>query len=336
MSHHIYHLLSQWFPQKDSTEWVLGTVFSTEGPCYRKAGAMMLFSGEGQQLGMLSGGCLESDIQRQAKKVMNNNKPMTLTYDSEDEENITYQLGIGCGGTVHICLHPITTENRYLALDKLYTSLKLRLSGHYMQRINGESQGEFEPTSEAHQMLSDKHKIGTSIQREGQHWLSTFIQPPIHLLIAGGGADAQPIASLAKTIGWQVSLWDPRPANARPERFTDIDTFMRSDARTLSQYCNDKHVDALVIMSHNLELDAAVLESTLSTSLSYIALLGPDRRRNEVFTLARVIDTDLPCKVYGPAGLNLGAALPEGIAISILSECIAVLNGADANSLSGK
>nr|WP_269808735.1 XdhC family protein [Enterovibrio nigricans] len=227
-------------------------------------------------------------------------------------------------------------ENRYLALDELYISLKQGISGHYVQQIHAQSHGAFTPISDAHHILSDRQKKGRIIQKEQQDWLRTFIQPPIHLLIAGGGLDAQPVATIAKALGWKISLWDPRPANARLEHFTGVDTFLRGDAATLSQFCNEQHVDALIIMSHNLSLDASVLESTLATSLNYIALLGPENRKAEVFTRSRIIDTDLPCKVYGPAGLNLGAALPEGIAISILSECVAVLNGADTKSLSGK
>ncbi|KXF83307.1 XdhC family protein [Enterovibrio coralii] len=335
MSQHIYHLLSKWHPQKDSTEWVLGTVFATEGPCYRKAGAMMLFSGDGQQLGMLSGGCLESDIQLQAKKVMAMDKPMTLTYDSQDEDDLSFQLGIGCGGSVDICLHPVSKANQYLALEDVYNHLKQRKSGHYYQQITSQSSAKFISSSDAHQLLGDREKIGEKIKEGGTSWLRTFIQPPTHLLIAGGGLDARPITTIAKSLGWQVTLWDPRPANARKEHFPDVQTVVRTDASTLSKYCNEQHVDALVVMSHSVSLDAAVLESAVSTSLKYIALLGPLHRKEDVFRQSCLNNTDLPCKVYGPAGLNLGAALPEGIAISILSECVAVLNGADANSLSG-
>ena len=62
MSNHVNHLLAQWLPLKNKHKWVLGFIFKTEGSCYRKAGAMMLFSDAGHQLGILSGGCLESDI----------------------------------------------------------------------------------------------------------------------------------------------------------------------------------------------------------------------------------------------------------------------------------
>ncbi|MCH1603124.1 MAG: XdhC family protein, partial [Luminiphilus sp.] len=63
-------MLSRWAPQRDAEEWILGTVYKTEGSSYRKPGAMSLISSGGDQLGLLSGGCLEADIRLNARKVM--------------------------------------------------------------------------------------------------------------------------------------------------------------------------------------------------------------------------------------------------------------------------
>ena len=77
MANQLLYVLTQWHPYRDACEWVLGTVYKTEGPCYRKSGAMMLFNGRGQQFGMLSGGCLEADIQRYARHVMLSGKALS-------------------------------------------------------------------------------------------------------------------------------------------------------------------------------------------------------------------------------------------------------------------
>ncbi len=67
----------------------------------------MLFSDAGHQLGILSGGCLESDIVKKAQRVMDDGSARTLTYDDEDEQDIAFKLGVGCGGVVHIALVPL-------------------------------------------------------------------------------------------------------------------------------------------------------------------------------------------------------------------------------------
>ncbi|STO98104.1 XdhC family protein [Grimontia hollisae] len=338
MSNHLLYLLDQWSPDKDNAEWVLGTVFETKGPCYRKAGAMMLFSSLGQQLGMLSGGCLESDIQRHAKKVMMTGEACTLTYDSQDEDDLSFQLGIGCGGTVHIMLQPVNANNRYLLLDKIHEALKQRQCGYYYQMIakNGSNiEANYLPSGRIHQYMADKHTIGESIEEGEQTWLKTYIQPPVHLLVCGGGYDARPIVALAHQLGWQVTLWDPRPANARRDYFPRANAIIRSEPASLGQYCHDFYVDAAIVMTHNISLDASVLKALKSTRLAYIALLGPSHRKEDVLQIAELHESHLSCKLAGPAGLQLGAALPEGIGLSILSECMAALNDANANSFSG-
>lgn len=66
MVNHLKQLLDIWYPQRGSQLWVLATVYKTQGPSYRKSGAMMLFNNFGQQYALLSGGCLKADNQRQA------------------------------------------------------------------------------------------------------------------------------------------------------------------------------------------------------------------------------------------------------------------------------
>ena len=107
-------ILNSWAPLKDQQEWVLATLYKIEGSSYRKLGAMMLISSLGQRLGMLSGGCLEADIQRHAKQVMSTLTSKTISYDATDEDDLTFQLGIGCGGIVHILLQPIHKSNELL------------------------------------------------------------------------------------------------------------------------------------------------------------------------------------------------------------------------------
>ena len=62
------------------------------------------------------------------------------------------------------------------------------------------------------------------------------VMPPPHLIIVGGGAGAQPVIELAVLLGWEVSLADSRPANARRERLSSADTILRELGGTLVDY----------------------------------------------------------------------------------------------------
>ena len=332
MSSHLRALLADWYPQRDTAQWVLGTVYATEGPAYRKAGAMMLFSHDGQQLGMLSGGCLESDIHRHARQVMQRSEPVTLTYDGSDEDDVAFQLGIGCGGTVHILLQPLSVENDYLSLVPVYEALRERRSGLYRQRLPGKD-AVVEALFDATVSLGAYSARAQLRQKNGERWLHTPVMPPPHVLIAGGGVDARPLATLAHDLGWDVSVWDPRPANARREYFTMAEQLLRCPVEELGAYVERKKVNAAVLMTHNVPLDAEVLRWLSDAPLDYLALLGPVNRRRRVMSEAGVSDEALRTPLSGPAGLDIGATLPETIALSILAECQAVLQRHAAQSL---
>ena len=239
---HLSHLLKQWYPLRDQNDWVLASIYDTDGPCYRKPGAMMLFSSQGQQLGMLSGGCLESDIGINARKVMQTGQPQFLCYDGSDEDDMSFHLGIGCGGTLYIMLQPIHAANNYLMLIDVYKALNQRVSGYYYQPIINQknaAQGYFTEqvvtdiaasATLIHSAAKEKspchnpvqsldQRIDKPIKTAGEYWLATPIIPEPHILVVGGGIDARPLVAIAKQLGWKVSLWDPRPANARKEYF---------------------------------------------------------------------------------------------------------------------
>ena len=94
----------------------------------------------------------------------------------------------------------------------------------------------------------------------------------------------------------------------------------------LVAYIEAEKVDAAVIMSHNVDIDAEGLSCCQNTGLNYVALLGPRHRYQQVLERAGLDEAALSCPVSAPAGLDIGGQLPESIALSILAECHAVLN----------
>jgi len=340
MSNQLSSLLQQWHPHKDQAEWVLGTIYDHHGPCYRKTGAMMLFSSTGQQLGMLSGGCLESDIGKNARKVMQTGQGMLLCYDGNDEDDMSFQLGIGCGGTVHIMLQLVDADNNYLELASVLQALLDRTPGVYRQQVSvatinlantNKAVFELAPnlTSAIKAQFATDHT-----QVPASKWLATPIIPEPHILIAGGGLDAQPMVAIAHQLGWRISLWDPRPANGRREHFLNANHIIQGNEQALAYYIEKNQIDAAVVMSHNIILDAKAISALSQSPIRYLALLGPEHRKAQVLTQANLQSAKLPFPIAGPAGLDIGAELPESIALAILSECHAHLNVRNAQSMS--
>mgnify|MGYP001942312780 CR=1 FL=1 len=289
---------------------------------------MMLFDGVGSQLGLLSGGCLESDIQRHARKVMQTGHSLTLCYDGSDEDDISFQLGIGCGGTVHIVLALVDQSNQYLCLDHLYASLNQRVGGRYIQGIPGGDSHHsativpplFEAANQDNTAVQPL-KSGLFSTEQGLQFITEIVPEP-SLLIVGGGIDALPVVGIAQQLGWQVSLCDPRPANGRRDRFGDELCLLDTLDESLVDHAESLNVGGIIIMTHNVEMDARALQLLSNvSSTKYLALLGPVARKEQVLNKAGLLESEFSITLSSPAGFDIGGELPESIALSILSEC---------------
>lgn len=70
-----------------------------------------------------------------ARKVMASGMPICIRYDGDDEDDLSYRLGIGCGGVVHVLLEPVNAENHYQGLLEIQNALLNRHSGYFKQHI---------------------------------------------------------------------------------------------------------------------------------------------------------------------------------------------------------
>lgn len=82
----------------------LAAVLHTAGSTYRKAGALMLITGDGRFAGLLSGGCLESDLAEHARKVIETGAARIVSYDLRNPDDVLWGLGVGCEGAMDILL----------------------------------------------------------------------------------------------------------------------------------------------------------------------------------------------------------------------------------------
>src|ERR1700710_1994196 len=92
---------------KHHKKTALATVVLVEGSAYRRAGARMLITEDGQLTGAISGGCLEGDALRKARMVIMQQEPMLVTYDTMDDDDAKFGVGLGCNGIIHILIEPI-------------------------------------------------------------------------------------------------------------------------------------------------------------------------------------------------------------------------------------
>ena len=105
-----YSLLGETITQKAHGLWLLLLIAKVTATA--NAVLSRLVNQEGEQLGVLSGGCLEADIRLMARKCLSLQKVLTKEYDGRDETDASYQMG--CGGIVWIKFIPLNDDKQSL------------------------------------------------------------------------------------------------------------------------------------------------------------------------------------------------------------------------------
>jgi xanthine dehydrogenase accessory factor len=144
--------------RKEGKRSALATVVHVEGSSYRRPGARMLVTEDGQLTGAISGGCLEGDALRKALLAIHQQQNKLVTYDSTDEDDLPFGIQLGCNGIVHILFEPIddtkashpirllkelTGERRNAVLVTLFSlDRSLEQPGTILLYVDGIAQGE--------------------------------------------------------------------------------------------------------------------------------------------------------------------------------------------------
>jgi xanthine dehydrogenase accessory factor len=155
------------------------------------------------------------------------------------------------------------------------------------------------------------------------------IEPPVRLVICGAGDDAQPLARMAHTLGWRVWVLDHRAGFATRDRFSEAERVEETIAGTLPSDLTLDPRTVAVIMNHHYPSDGAWLSALAPLPITYLGLLGARHR-----TARLLRDAELPSPgpgglphLFAPAGLDIGAEGPEGIALAMLAEMQSVIAG---------
>ena len=308
----------------------LATVVNVRGSSYRSPGARMLITDDGKWVGSISGGCLEGDALRKARQVMTENKPMTITYDTREESNQNLGIGLGCNGVIDVLIEPVYEGSDTISLiQKIITqnepvALATRILDHYLQ-----PQAEFSDSKLNSAVLQELTEVFNHHRSEtkiilGEEIFFELIQPVVSLIIFGGGFDARPVSTLAKSLGWDVQVTDECVSHIAPVFFPTADKLSLCQREFIDRDFAVTPYTACVLMSHNYEYDRDVLKKLIQTTTPYIGILGPrkrfDKMLSEFEAKGIVLTPEDFQRIHSPIGLDIGAETPDEIALSILAE----------------
>lgn len=335
----------------------LATVARVEGSSYRRTGARMLVLDSGRFFGGISGGCLEGDALRRAQKAIAFNAPSVITYDTTQEDGHQVGVGLGCNGIIDVLITPLDPQDPNNAVLLLSSILDTRVPTVVLSITGGPAEwlGKVFLYSDRETFL-DSFPIA-SVRRElqqdidlalasetsagktyamGDSTLSVFIEvilPVQRLNVFGGNYDIYPLIRIAKELGWEVTA----VCNLQK---ADRLLFNLADHLVSSKSEQPVYTDrftANVLMAHDLQTDLRNFKQLLEGPFGYIGLLGPRKRAQKMFDALEAEGRPLTeverSRIYAPAGLDIGAATPEEIGLSIIAEIRAHFAGRQGQSL---
>jgi len=324
----------------------LATVVQVEGSSYRRPGARMLITEDGEITGAISGGCLEGDALRKAQHAMQLRQNKLLIYDTIHEEDQRFGIQLGCNGIVYILLEPILPEDANNPIQRLKKVALDRKEAVFVTVFNPDKNAAQTGTCLAVQEgespripdeCIEKEVAAVLKQKESrvktytQHTiLYQFVPPAIHLVIVGAGNDAQPLMEMAFLLGWNITVVDGRPAYATVQRFPKANQICLSKAADPFSGIIMDGQTAVVLMTHNYNYDLSALEQLIGSACAYIGVLGPKQKLEKILDALKgrsiAMDQDFLNKLHGPVGLDIGAETSEEIALSVLAEIKAVFS----------
>ncbi len=297
----IYDILNH-VRSSGSGPWALATLVTAAGSSYRRPGACMLVNVDGESIGSLSGGCLEEEVAVDALETLRSGMPKLIRFDTRRR--------FGCNGEIQIFIErielPLFSEiwekldqRRSCSLETVFATLPREEAGSVpLPRLGTRLIGSSVQKREANSLPAE-----VTLVRE--------VHPPIRLLVVGDGTDSAPIREMSKALGWiPIEVSSMREIDFEPDRFT-----------------------AALVKTHNYGKDFAALQELLPLNLTYVGLIGPRRRRDQLLHDLLDIGISMNAGLFAPAGLDLHSETPVEIALAVVSEIQRVFAGGTGASL---
>ena len=287
---------------------VLAIVVETIGSTYAGCGTLALF-GDAPRTGWISGGCVEPDIARAAAAAADSRTIEWLEIDTLDDEAMFSGSAQGCRGQQLLALLPL------VALPGAEHAMQAWLGGAYTLMVTLQVDGAVHLRLDG-RAWSWTLRPGHTPERARQDWTLALPRAP-KALILGAGPEMPALAPLLRSLGWRVMVCEHR-ARWREAAGTGLPILELAPEDAVAAHPD---TDVALVMHHGFEADRDALAALAGTRIPWIGLLGPARRRADLFKLLRAPERDaLAGRLNSPVGLPGCGRGPEAIALSIAAQ----------------
>ncbi len=339
----LLNVIDQWI--KSDKKVALATVVNVYGSAPRQLGAKMAVNQDGLMAGSVSGGCVEGAVVAEAIQIIKSKKSKLLHYGVSDEQ--AFSVGLACGGVIEIFVEPVDEKEfsqikQDLESDQLFARVTVIRGENCGEKIvvfpDGAQSGSFSSEviqNEVNNKLPDhfRKQLPGRFEIQGIEELSEVFfdiySPLPRLIIVGAVHIAIPLVTFGKLLGFHTVVVDPRKSFSNLERFPHADELVQEWPEEYFSRVGLNEGSYLAVVSHDEKLDVPALAFACKSKARYIGALGSkktfEKNKNGMRELG--IMEDAIAKIYSPIGVTIGAHGAEEIALSIMTEIIAVKNG---------
>ncbi len=309
---------------------VIATVISTWGSSPRPVGSHMVINSQCNFRGSVSGGCVEGAVITEALEIIESGRPRILEFSVSSAE--AWEVGLSCGGSISVLLERRLTPGLlvpvrdHLANNHGFSMLSDIDTGDSAVFYNGRLTADqvWPDAGSVCEAVADVTRSGLS-QRiqvaERQLFVRSF-RPAVRLYLIGAVHISQVLAPMARLLGYQVTVIDPRELFAESDRFPDQTLVACWPDEVISADRTDAGT-AIVTLTHDPKIDDIALELALASDAFYIGALGSQRTHQQ--RVRRLTERGFGPqldRIHAPVGLKLGGRAPEEIATAILAQIV--------------
>lgn len=297
---------------------VLATVIETWGSAPRRVGAQLAISGDGEIEGSVSGGCVEGAVIVEALEALEEGTQRELEFGVSDQD--AFAVGLACGGTIRILVEPLGAVLPEPLLAELCAARTARTPVAYLVDLDTGAR-HLDHTGHETRFRMDRSGFD-----EGTRRFVAVHNPPLRLIVVGAVHIAQALVPMARIAGYDPVIIDPRETFGSDARFPGETLLNDWPDEAVASVGLDGRT-ALVLLTHDPKLDDPALEAALRSGCFYIGALGSTRThaKRHVRMQEAGFSTEEIARIHGPIGLDIGAAGPAEIAVSIIAQMTQVL-----------
>ena len=314
----------------------LATVIETWGSSPRPRGSQLVVRDDGVFLGSVSGGCVEAKVVEAALRLLPGGAPVRLAFGVSNED--AWSVGLACGGKVDIRVEAIGPALRDV-LASVAAARAARRAAVMITPLGGADEPAFAWRRGDPALAADLENAAIrALDHDDAFTVETArgavfvrpVTPPLRLFVIGAVHIAGPLTVMARALGYDVTIVDPRGAFTRTERWPgEVRVVTGWPDEVLDAGSVDERT-AIVALTHDPKIDDVALELALKSRAFYVGALGS--RKSQAARLGRLgargFDAAALARIHGPVGLAIGARTPAEIAVSIVAQMTEVLRRA--------